>query len=169
MEFDIPERHSFLGPAVLWKRALAFIIDLLVVDLFIFSQFREIILSSIGGDVGFSAAYHFLLTNPQISKALLYIFILASLFTVSYFILLEYLAGQTVGKMIVNILVVSVREPQRVEAPSLLQCLVRSVFLLPVVPFIIMWLIDPIYYLFTKDQRFSEYLSQTRVVEQFVI
>ncbi|MBI4738492.1 RDD family protein [Candidatus Woesearchaeota archaeon] len=169
MDLELPQRHSFLGPAVLWKRALAFIIDLFVIDLFIFSSFRQILLSSLGSSAGFSATYHFLLSNSEIRRALLYVFILVSLFVLSYFILLEYLTGQTIGKMIVNILVVSVRDPNRAGTPGFLQCLVRSIFLFPVVPFIILWLIDPIYYLFNKDQRFLEYLSQTRVVERFVM
>jgi uncharacterized RDD family membrane protein YckC len=168
MELNLPARHTYVGPATLWKRTVSFLLDLMILDLFIFSAFRDIIISTVTTKGSFSETYSFLLSNPSLSKGLMYTVMLACMLALAYFVMLEYLLQQTVGKMLLDITVVSTRETSP-ERPGIAQCITRSIFVLPIVPFIVLWLIDPIFYLFNREQRFSEYISGTRVVEKFTM
>jgi len=72
---------------------------------------------------------------------------------------------QTPGKMVFNLYVKS-----QTKDLKYWQLFVRSMFLIPLFPFILLWLIDPIVMFFNKDsQRLSEILSKTKVVEKYKI
>ena len=51
---------------------------------------------------------------------------------------------------------------------SFWQTLLRSIYLIPVFPFVLLLLIDPVYMFFNpENQRLSERMSKTRVVERY--
>ena len=79
--------------------------------------------------------------------------------------IMEKKLNQSVGKMLFNLYVEG-----KTKDLKYWHLFVRSMFLIPLFPFILLWFIDPIVMLFTKEnQRLSEILSRTKVVEKYKI
>jgi len=158
----LPKAKSFTGPASVWKRLLAFIIDLMVINLIIVFPFRKIFQKIT--PTSYSETYNFLLNNPGYTKLMTVITITIGLLALLYFVILENRLQQTIGKILLNIYIVSDKKKLRFW-----QVLVRSLFLLPAFPFFLLWVIDPLFLFFTKNnQRLSEIISKTRTVENYV-
>ena len=51
---------------------------------------------------------------------------------------------------------------------TLWQCILRNIVVLPFFPFIILWVVEPIY-LFTQGRRLLERLSKTRTVQRALV
>lgn len=154
-----------MGPALIWKRGLAFLADILIVNLVIFFPFKSLLERSIPEFSTYSEAYNFLINNQSYVKTLTIISFVMSLFAILYFAMIEYRIQQTPGKILFNISVVS-------QTKRLLfwQCLVRGVFLIPFFPFFLLWIIDPLFMFFTKrNQRLSEIVSRTKTVQKYSI
>ena len=97
----------------------------------------------------------------HISGTLTFALLAMALLAMLYFAICESAVGQTVGKMLFGIRVAGVASPA-----SFWRCLMRSLFLLPVFPFITFWLIDPLYMFFTQSsQRLLERWSRTVTIE----
>ena len=161
---DIPKEYAFNkgGPASKWRRIIAFIIDLLVVDFVLFFPFRGI-LTKIMPTASFKETYSYLQSNPSISKTINIIMLFFGILTLLYFAILEWKLGQTIGKIFTRITVASQTNKLRFW-----QCAVRSLFLIPVFPFVLLSVIDPILMFLTKtNQRLSEILSKTMVVNKY--
>ena len=70
---------------------------------------------------------------------------------------------QTIGKALIGIYVVSDNKDLKAW-----QLLVRNIVFMPIFPFVLLWLFDPLFMFFTKtNQRLTEILSRTRVVEKY--
>jgi uncharacterized RDD family membrane protein YckC len=124
----------------------------------------------LGSGAGFMSTYNLLQENPAQANALIGIFMIMILLILAYFVLLQYAAGQTVGCMLFNIHVVAEVGDKQFGRAGFWQCVLRNLFLIPAVPFIFLWVIDPLYLVFAKKgQRLTEWLSRTRVIEQFTI
>ena len=170
MKLNLPEKRVFIGPARVWKRVLAFVLDLLVVDFFLLGFFRGVTEKMFGSNIGFGATYRVLQDNPAQAQAFMTIFMIMIMLALAYFVLLQYMTGQTVGCILFNIQVVSEEGEKRFSHAGFWQCVLRNIFLIPAVPFVFLWLIDPLYMTFArKGQRLTEWLSKTRVIEQFTI
>ena len=77
--------------------------------------------------------------------------------------IMEKKLNQTPGKMLFNLYVNS-----QTKDLKYWQLFIRSIFLIPLFPFVLLWLIDPLVMFFTKEnQRLSEILSKTKVVEKY--
>lgn len=163
--FGLKKGKTFLGQASVLKRIIAFIIDILVIDFIILLPFKRIfdrIIPEIGS---FSETMNFLRANAEYNTAITAIMLLISFLTILYFMILEKKLGQSVGKMLFGLYVQS-----QTKDLNYWQLFVRSMFLIPIFPFILLWIIDPIAMLFTKEnQRLSEILSRTKVVEEYKI
>ena len=169
MKLNLPEKKVYVGPATMWKRILAFVLDLLILDFFVLSFFRGIMEQLNLGAGGLAATYHMLDKNPAQAQALVMLFMLLVLLVFVYFVLLQYLTGQTIGGMLFNIQVVS-QEGKKFGKAGFWQCVLRNLFFIPAIPFIFLWVIDPLYLFFTKKgQRLTERISKTKVIEQFII
>ena len=162
---NLPKQRIFTGPALIWKRIAAFIFDLFIIEFVLAFPFQSIIKRIIPKDISYSAAYRLFSTNTQYTKLLTMVMIMLSLLALFYFTILEYKLGQTIGKILLNIKVVSENKELKFW-----QCIARSLFLLPVFPFFLLWVIDPLYLFFNKKgQRLSEFLTKTKVVEDYII
>lgn len=162
MKLNLPKQRTFKGPALMWKRILAFVIDMIIIDFVIGFPFRNVIIKLVPVE-GFSENYAYLSTNPTLVSALSLILFMFGMLALLYFAILEYKIGQTIGKMFMNIKV----EPDK-DQLGFLACVLRSMFLLFIFPFILLWIIDPLFILFNKDgRRLSEILSKTRTVEVY--
>ena len=141
-------------PANILRRGMAFLLDLILIDLFLLSPFDDVLASAV------SSASLFDFLDSSLSTGIIVLAMLFSLYALCYFILCEYLVGATPGKLLFHLKVYAEQDL------SLWQCLLRSLFLIPLFPFFILIIIDPLALLFSKtDQRISEYLSKSRVVE----
>ena len=164
MKLRLPKEKVFTGPASLFRRFFAFVIDLLVIDIVIFFPFRGILEKTMP-KASYKEAYQFLISNPGYSKLISIIMVAAGILSIFYFALLEYKLNQSIGKMFLGVFVKNELKEKRFW-----QYLVRSMFLLPIFPFILLCILDPIFMFFTKNnQRLSEILSKTRTVQGYLM
>ncbi|MFH1642299.1 MAG: RDD family protein [Nanoarchaeota archaeon] len=160
-KLNLPKERIFTGPASLVKRSLAFIIDIILIS-FIIYPLENILRNIIPNTASYKDAIT-VLNNPEYLTLITTVSILIAIVAVIYFSFLEYRLGQTVGKILTNIFVISDTKELKYW-----QCLVRALFLLPFIPFILLWVIDPLYIIFTKgNNRFSDILSKTKVIENY--
>lgn len=161
----LPKKKAFFAQASVLKRIIAFIIDILLVNLIILFPFRRLFDSIIPQTSSFSKTFEFLSENSGFSGTITIIMFAVALITILYFMTFEKKLGQSPGKMILNLYVESSKKDLKYW-----QLFVRSMFLIPVFPFILLWFIDPIVMFFTKEnQRLSEILSSTKTVEKYKV
>ncbi len=135
------------------KRSLAFIADLLVLNLVIGLPFRRLLPK---GD--FKTLKAMLNSSPALLAQLSRVYMFMGLLAFCYFTFSEYRLGQSIGKAMLGIQVISNN-----KRASMLQIALRNVFLFPVFPFVLLWLLDPISLFLTK-RRLSDILTNTRVI-----
>lgn len=138
-------------PAQLWKRALAYLIDSLIISTVILYPFNKY-LTSISKDI------------ISILKAEIQITTTATLsiltLTYLYFVLMEGTTRQTIGKMMMNVYITSTRKELNIT-----QILLRNI----TKPFTIVLIIDTLYMIFKRvPQRLFDTFAGTTVVEQGV-
>lgn len=154
---------AIFAQASILKRAAAFAIDLLVINAAILFPFDSVFQKIVPSD-SFSKAFEFLSSNAG-STPIKAIIISASIVTLLYFVIFEKKLKQTPGKMLFKLYVDAQGKDLNYG-----QLFVRSMFLIPSFPFVLLWFIDPIVMLFTKEnQRLSEILSRTKVVEMYKV
>ena len=153
---------KILAQASTLKRFLAFIIDILIIDMIILFPFRSL-MGKIVPTGSFSKTMEFVSGSNSTSITVIVFFVTA--LAILYFVLFEKKLGQSPGKMLFNLYVKS-----QTKDLKYWQLFVRSMFLVPSFPFFLLWVIDPVVMFFTKEnQRLSEILSKTKVVEQYNI
>jgi uncharacterized RDD family membrane protein YckC len=131
-----------------WKRFFAFIADILILNLVVFSAFSSILSKYLNFETLFSF-------KDGIPFELTLILLLIGVFSFVYFTLLEYGNGKTLGMMIMGI---------RVEGNlSFWKCTVRNIFIIPAFPFTLFWILDPAYLIF-KKRRLSDILTNTNII-----
>lgn len=135
--------------APFWKRVLAFIFDVIIIDIVILYPFDSLFGKfDINNFVG--------VYSTKITIALMFILIL----TYIYWVAFEWKVGQTPGKLLFNLYVAG-RERVKFE-----QILIRNLSK----PFILILFVDVAYMFFKKEnQRFFEKMSNTFVIERVII
>lgn len=135
--------------APFWRRALAFVFDLLVINLIIAWPFQSVLqdfaLTSLSFDSALPIKVYFIV---------FLIFIMALL----YFTFLEYYLGQTPGQIMFKIATVSDNNNMTIS-----KALFRNIFILPFFPFYIFWIVEPLHLAFYK-QRILERWTRTNTV-----
>lgn len=163
MNLNLPEGRNFTGAALLWKRALAFLIDLIVVNFFVLIPFKPYFNEVFPSGYSFPQMYHSLNSSPHLVEKLTVISIFMSFMLILYFISFEAKFGQSIGKKLMSLHVRSMTNELR-----LWQHFIRNILFLPIFPFILLWLIDPLFMFFSKSkQTLTEILSKTEVVEKY--
>ncbi len=153
-----------LTSAPTFKRLLAFLVDLFLVNILI-SPFRNVIVSAIPQFSDPSKTFELFNVFSGLSKHQLslisYTMFFAALIAFLYFSVLEYRYGATIGKLLLRLKVEPLAEKRYWRYA------VRSLFLFPLFPLSLLWVVDPVYMLTNpKRQRFSEYVSRTIVVDE---
>src|SRR3989344_1074780 len=151
MRLKKSELNKLLGKnnvASFWKRLAAYIIDSFVIMLII-SPFRNKLNIFYAENV-FSMAFNDL-------RSILLVSMMVSVISLIYWVSLEYKMGQTAGKYIMNIQVVSTT-----RNVDFLQILIRNITQISL-PLLI---IDTIFIFNSNGQRYTERLSNTRVMEK---
>lgn len=160
---NLPKERTFTGPALLWKRIAAFFIDMAIINLVILFPFRSLFQNIIPKDYSFSEAYKLLSSSTDYTGFMTSVSLVMSVLVILYFLLLERRMSQTIGKMLMKVYVVSDN-----NALKAWQLLARNLVFIPIFPFVLLWVLDPLFMFFTKtNQRLSEILSKTRVVEKY--
>ena len=189
---NFQNKKTVFAQASILKRAAAFAIDILIINVIILFPFDSVFQKIVPAD-SFSETFEFLSGNAD-STPIKAIITSASIVTILYFVIFEKKLRQTPGKMLFKLYVEAqgkdLKYSKRTKfpndyafaisgvnkqikhdyllTPSYWQLFVRSMFLMPLFPFVLLWLIDPIVMLFTKEnQRLSEILSRTKVVESY--
>jgi uncharacterized RDD family membrane protein YckC len=130
-----------------FRRLLAFAADILILNVIVFSAFSSLI----SKNVSFNTLSLKQGLSPQLSSIILLLGILSFV----YFTLMEYSIGKTLGMMLVNI-----------KADGELgfwRCFLRNIFIIPLFPITILWILDPVY-LLIKKKRFSESVTNTDTI-----
>ena len=158
----MPKQKTIVGPALIWKRIAAFFIDIVIINLVVLIPFRSLFKNIMPKNYSFSEAYA-ILSSASYSGYITAISIIVSIFIILYFFILERKMAQTIGKKLMNLYVVSDTGHMKTW-----QVLVRNLAFLPIFPLILLWLLDPLFMFFSKsNQRLTEVLSRTRVVEKY--
>ena len=127
---NLPKERRFVGPASIWKRAIAFIIDLLIIEFIIALPFRGIFTRMIPAG-SLKETYSYLQSHPGVSTKMNMVMVVIGLLALLYFAILEIKIQQTIGKMFMNIYVKSMT-----KRLTFWQCLVRNMFFILIFPFI---------------------------------
>ena len=160
---NLPKESTFIGPALLWKRIAAFFIDMAIINLVVLFPFRILFQNIIPKDYSFSEAYKSLSSSTNYASFLTSASFIMSILIILYFLMLEIKMSQTIGKMLMKVYVVSDNKELKAW-----QLLARNLVFIPIFPFVLLWILDPLFMLFTKtNQRLSEILGKTRVVEKY--
>ena len=159
LNLNLPKQRTMLINSGFVRRTIAFFIDLLVIQFVIISPFRELLKRMVPVE-SFREAYSTLGANGS-APAIYAISFFIAVMIFLYFTFSEYIAGQSIGKKVMGLYVVS-------ETGSLLlsQVMLRNLALFPFFPFIALWVIDPGFMMFTKTQRrLSDVISRTKVIQ----
>ncbi|MDO8480951.1 MAG: RDD family protein [Nanoarchaeota archaeon] len=160
MSLNLPQERVFAASPPLWKRFVAFLADLFILDAVIGSPFQRVVPAMTGG---FGDTMEFLNARPDIAVSLSLVMLAYGLLAVLYFSILEYRLGATPGKMLFGI---SVRGEEQRFSPYIL----RNLPMLLIFPFFILLFIDVVYILVRKDsRRLSELISRTSTVQYYAL
>ena len=158
----LPGARKITRNASLIKRGVAFMLDLTIINLIIAYPLKGYLNELLPTFASFNETYNYFLANQGLSYGLLSISFAISILSIAYFTILEKNIGQSIGKKLLHLKVVSLD-----KKPKTWKYIIRSLLLIPVFPFILLWIIDPIYLFFnTEGQRLMESISKTKVIEE---
>lgn len=157
---NLPKGPRYDVPASILKRFLAFIIDMLLLDIIVSSAFIKYFESLLNKGLEYNSMVNYLTNNPIFFKKLYFMFLIIGLLYLLYFLFMQMNFKKTIGMKIMNLKIITTDKKEF----DFIKASLRNLFVIPIFPIIILWLIDPIY-LFWKNQRLSEMISKTLVVE----
>lgn len=135
------------------RRTLAFAVDIIILQFIVITPFSKL-LSGLSHDIR-----HLLSASIPGDAYAASIFISFMIFL--YFTFTEFIAKKSIGKRLMGIEVVSETDDLRLS-----QVLLRNLAVLPLFPFILLWVADPLFMMFSKEQkRLSDLLARTKVVQ----
>lgn len=161
------------------KRCLAFLIDMIIVNLIFIQPLMINVQNMLPEDIvelSFAELREVIESNAALAQQLNNLSILAIVLVLAYFILLEYIAHRTIGQYILRLRVVAYAHTLSLRLdkkklvkplalkPLLLQVIIRNICLVPLFPFILLWFIEPVW-LFWKKTTLLDYYTNTAVVE----
>jgi len=160
---DLPKKRVFFNDAPLWKRSVAFFIDLILLQI-ILGPFGKAFMGTFTDD--FMKNYEFIIANPDVMSEFMIIIILFSIMIYAYFVIYLYKLKQTPGMIIFNLHLV---EKDKKKPLTLLRILLRSAPSLIIIPFIyVLWIVN-LFYLFTKGEKLTDQLAETKIVEEIKV
>ncbi len=152
MDLNLPKARTMVFDAPISKRVLAFLVDLLLIEVLIVSPFAPVFPRMDESAVRLALSGGGLPMTPLLYVVLLCVLVLAWL----YFSLFQYVFAQTPGMMLLRITLEG--------GQSFGRCLVRNLFVFPIFPFFLLWIIEPLY-LLLRRRTWLEQLTGARVVE----
>jgi hypothetical protein len=145
-----PRKAKIVQDAGFFRRFCSFVIDVFILDLLVTAPFTPLFSSLVSraSNAGWNVHY----TSTEIA-AVIFLFALIYL----YFVLFEYFLGQTFGMMLAN--------TRLAGDDSLGTIMVRNSFIIPVFPFVLLWIAEPLAVFFWR-RSILEQLTKTRTVYQ---
>ncbi|MFH1053518.1 MAG: RDD family protein [Candidatus Woesearchaeota archaeon] len=166
LNLDLPKMRYMKIKASVFKRIIAYILDLsilLIIMWPIVAVLKNVVQIPDTGSV--IDQYMFIIKNPSLFNMLFIVEIVEFIIFFIYFTALEYLINQSIGKLIMNIYIESEKEKL-----TLWQVSLRNIYLIPIIPFNLIQIIDPILMILRKDhKRLSDIFSKTKVVENIAM
>jgi len=161
-KLKLPSSHVIIVRAALWRRILAFLVDFMIMQLVIIRAFDSIFAKVSAAGATFSEISVYLEANPAIYSQINWAIICIGILTIAYFVIMQYRFRQTLGMMMFNIKIESLN-----KEIGIMQLIVSNLMLLPVFPFLLLWIIDPIYSIFNKNsQRLTQKVVGLYVSEE---
>jgi len=162
---NLPKRDVYLGPASLIRRILAFVLDLLVIDVVIAGPFKGKLSSILPEAASFSDVQNVMQSSQLLIAQVSSIIFAISVLSLLYFSVMQTMLSQTVGMMILNIFVI--KQDKKIAPPTLWQSIIRNIFVFPFFPFFVLWITEPLFLIFSRSKmRMLEVLSKTVTVEE---
>ncbi len=145
-------------PATLWKRALAYLLDVLIVNVVIVLPFQSLI--KMGESLSITESFRFFSQNAAGAQRFLIMSLIVMIMTILYWAVFEYRYRQTIGKLIMKLEVRSLVNKDRL---TFAQCFLRSISKVST----LVLAIDCIPLILRKGhQRYLERSSATDVAEK---
>jgi uncharacterized RDD family membrane protein YckC len=141
-----------------WRRALAFFIDMIIINIIILSPFRNTFYMQFKG---LSISDIMEMGSIAFPVKIYWMIFIISLLALVYFASFEYYVGQTPGQALTKIRVISLRKDD--ENISFWRAAIRNCYVIPFFPFYIFWIIEPIY-LGLYRERLLEKVTFTKTV-----
>jgi len=155
---SLPKKRIVRLPAGLFKRFLALMVDLIIMNLVIVTPLKGKIQVPEGS---FSETYSFVQNNPELMSSVYLMMGIVFVLAFFYWTVFEWKLGQTPGKMLLKILV----ENKMKGKITFMQSAIRNLDILSFVLFLPLWVGDIIYSQFNKEKmRLFETLSKTKSV-----
>ncbi|MFH1849917.1 MAG: RDD family protein [archaeon] len=153
--------QAYIVEASVLKRILAFGIDLIVLYFVVVVPFGGVFAKIPAPDESFWATYEYF-QGSGVSATITLAVILISIIAILYFSVLEWRLSQSIGKMALKLHVIGDKNL------PFWKCVVRSLFLIPVMPFALLWVADPLFMIFSQShQRLLERVTKTKVIEKY--
>ena len=156
----MPKRERIIEQVSIWRRGLAFLIDIIIIQFIVNLSFNKILEPQLGTDKNLVELFNYSLENySSLEPKLLLISVVTAFCALIYFTILEFKLQQTIGKMLFNIKVVSERKTLDYS-----QVLLRNA---PKILFFVnytslLFLVDILYYS-VKKQRLFDKLAKTSI------
>lgn len=168
MQLNLPKARIMEAPASFGKRAAAFFVDMIIIQIVLFAPFKEIVNNLIPQGINYVELIGYLENNPGVQESMTVVLAVFGILTVMYFTAYEFYLSQTIGKMLFGIYIRS--EDGKQAKPSIIQIIVSNLTFVPFFPFMILWVIDPVHMLFSpKRQRFMEKISKVVVMQRYML
>ena len=140
-----------------WRRAAAFVTDMMIINLVVISQFNSALRGYIG-DITLRKSLSGQIALPSGLYTMIFVISLLALF---YFTFFEYYLGQTIGDILFKIKTIALKEHD--GKIGLWTAALRNCYIIPFFPFYIFWIIEPLYLSF-YGERFLERLTSTKTI-----
>ncbi len=156
------DRH-FIAPASMLRRTISFLIDMIIINFVVFNPFKGMFKRLIPAEQSYGAAKNYIAQNPHLINTITFLFLIIGIIIVFYFTVFGYLIQQTPGKIITGLY--TVPENKKI---SFWNYFLSNLTFIPVFPFFLLWIIDPIYmFKSPKSQRLMEKLNKILVVQKY--
>lgn len=161
VNLKLPKGRNSLVYANPLKRITAFLLDFLLLYFIVIDSFASYFVKIFPKEsASFKMSYSYALMHQATMMHLYYAIIAMMAIIWFYFSFMQYKYSQTVGMMFFGLFVESTVSKEL----TFWQCAIRNIYLLPLFPIYLIWVISPIYYLF-KGERMLEMLSKTKTTE----
>jgi len=157
------KRKTIVLEASAWRRFGAFLVDYIILNAFVLFPFSNL-LEKIFKTDSLADIMAIVSGDSMNVPALMYISFFMAVIALLYFAILEWRLNQTIGKIMMKIFVVSIKDKKDAKM-SFFQSIVRSLGVLFLFVMPIITIIDSAIIFFNKDrQRFLEKTSKTKTV-----
>lgn len=157
----VKELKEKKAPAKMWKRAGAYILDILILQIVVVFPFKKNLKGITIENTDISYLQNLINNNPDIITSILLVSLSILMLSILYFSALEFYTRQSLGKMLFQIRVMS-----KTKDLKFWQCLIRNISK----PTTLLLFIDVLYLIFKhQNQRYLEKISNTIVVEEVML